>query len=81
MTQITKPPIPGAVRSGPPVPSPTATQYVRLGTLLTMVPMSASTVWRKVRAGSFPRPVKLSVRITAWELSAVERWARERGAS
>ena len=46
-----------------------------------MVPMSASTVWRKVRDGSFVRPVKLSARITAWNREAVKAWIAEREAS
>lgn len=58
-----------------------ATQYVRLEALLSMVPMSASTVWRKVRDGSFVRPVKLSARITAWNREAVKAWIAEREAS
>ena len=61
--------------------APTATQYVRLDALLSMVPMSPSTVWRKVRDRSFPRPVKLSARITAWNREAVEAWIAEREAS
>lgn len=55
-------------------------QYIRLPMLLRMVPWSASTVWRKVRDGSFPRPVKLSSRITAWNRQAVQAWLAEREA-
>lgn len=55
------------------------TQYLRLPALLAIVPMSSSTIWRKVRDGSFVRPVKLSKRITAWERAAVEAWLAEKG--
>lgn len=55
-------------------------RYIRLGQVLAMVPMSASTVWRKVREGSFPTPVKLSERITAWSFEEVADWCGKRGA-
>ena len=31
-----------------------------------MVPFSSATLWRLVKAGDFPQPVKLGERITAW---------------
>jgi len=38
------------------------------------LPFSAPTLWRKVRAGTFPRPLKLSERITAWRVGEVRAW-------
>lgn len=38
------------------------------------LPFSAPTLWRKVKAGTFPKPVKLSERVTAWEVRAVRAW-------
>jgi prophage regulatory protein len=38
------------------------------------VPFSPATLWRKVRAGEFPAPVKLSERVTAWNVGDVRRW-------
>lgn len=53
-------------------------QYVRERQLLEVcLPFSASTLWRKVRAGSFPRPVKLGPAITAWRVSEVASWLAE----
>jgi prophage regulatory protein len=40
------------------------------------VPISPATLWRKVKAGSFPKPVKLSERITAWNVGSVRAWMR-----
>ena len=37
----------------------------------TPLPFSAPTLWRKVAAGTFPKPVKLSERITAWRVGDV----------
>jgi predicted DNA-binding transcriptional regulator AlpA len=39
-----------------------------------LLPFSAPTLWRKVKAGTFPRPVKLSARVTAWNCGYVRRW-------
>ncbi len=38
------------------------------------LPFSAPTLWRKVKAGTFPAPVKLSDRVTAWRVSDVRKW-------
>ena len=38
------------------------------------LPFSAPTLWRKVKAGTFPKPVKLSKRVTAWNVGAVRAW-------
>lgn len=38
------------------------------------LPFSAPTLWRKVKAGTFPKPVKLSERVTAWKVSDVRAW-------
>ena len=41
------------------------------------IPFSAATLWRKVKAGTFPKPVKLSERVTAWTSESVRIWLRE----
>lgn len=49
--------------------------YIREAELISrVVPFSHATLWRKVKTGEFPKPVKLSERITAWERSAVMAW-------
>ncbi len=39
-----------------------------------VLPFSASTLWRKVRDGEFPAPLKLSGSMTAWRVSDVRAW-------
>ena len=39
------------------------------------LPFSAPTLWRKVKAGTFPKPVKLSERVTAWRVGDIRAWA------
>ena len=49
--------------------------YLRQAALLKhYVPFSAATLWRNVRAGTFPAPVKLSQRVTAWRIADIRRW-------
>jgi len=38
------------------------------------LPFSAPTLWRMVNAGTFPKPIKLSERVTAWNVGAVRAW-------
>jgi len=38
------------------------------------LPFSAPTLWRKVKAGTFPKPTKLSERVTAWRVGDVRKW-------
>jgi prophage regulatory protein len=46
-------------------------RLVRLNEVLALLPISKSTWWQGVRAGRFPRPVKLGSRVTCWKLSAI----------
>lgn len=38
------------------------------------LPFSAPTLWRMVKAGTFPKPTKLSARVTAWQVGQVRAW-------
>ena len=38
------------------------------------LPFSAPTLWRMVKAGTFPKPIKLSERVTAWNVGTVRAW-------
>lgn len=39
-----------------------------------LIPIGASTLWRKVKEGRFPKPLKLGERTTVWRLSDVQAW-------
>lgn len=39
-----------------------------------LLPLGESTIWEKVRKGTFPTPYHLSTRITAWKLEEVIQW-------
>lgn len=69
------------VRTAPaPVVAPAAGFY-RLPQVLALVPVSKSTLWRRVKAGSFPQPVKLSERVTVWRAEEVRKWIDAHGNS
>lgn len=38
------------------------------------LPFSAPTLWRMVKDGRFPKPTKLSARVTAWQAGQVRAW-------
>ena len=42
------------------------------------LPFSAPTLWRKVKEGSFPKPIKLSARVTAWRVGDIRAWLTSR---
>ena len=53
--------------------------FIRMNQLLRFIPVSRTTVWRKAKAGAFPRPVKLSVNVTAWRCADVRAWIEQAG--
>ena len=40
----------------------------------TLLPFSAATLWRKVKAGTFCKPYKISNRVTAFKVGEVRAW-------
>jgi prophage regulatory protein len=45
------------------------------------LPFSAPTLWRMVKAGKFPAPIKLSARVTAWRCGEVRNWMTAQAAA
>lgn len=41
-----------------------------------IAPFSKATLWRKVKEGSFPSPIKISDQITAWRVRDIRAWLR-----
>ena len=52
--------------------------YLRIKDLVKRVPVAKSTIWLWVSDGKFPAPVKLSERVTAWPVAAIEQWEAEK---
>lgn len=45
------------------------------------LPFSAATLWRMAKAGTFPKPIKLSERVTAWKVGDVRAWMATQAAA
>ena len=58
-----------------------ATGYMRQPQVLEVVPFSSATLWRKCKAGQFPKPVKLSERVTAWKVSSIREFLNAQAGS
>lgn len=49
-------------------------RIVRLKTVLARTGLSRSTLYRKIREGSFPEQVRISIHGAGWRESAINRW-------
>lgn len=57
--------------------------YCRIQQILALLPISRSAWWAGVKAGKYPKPVKLGARTTAWRnadiIALLASYAREDG--
>ena len=47
--------------------------HVRLPVVLALYACSRATVWRHVKAGLIPAPIKFSERVTAWNVGVLRK--------
>lgn len=47
---------------------------LRVSGVLAQTGISKTQLYRLVQAGKFPKPVKLSKRISVWDASLVDQW-------
>ncbi len=47
-------------------------QLISIKELLTIYPVSRATLYRQIKAGMMPAPVKIGLRRVAWRLDEVE---------
>ena len=75
--------VPAALSADSPAAAPSAalpdTGFLRQPQVLSFVPISKSTLWRRVHARTFPEPVKLSERVTVWRAEDIRRWIEQQG--
>jgi prophage regulatory protein len=55
-----------------------ARKYIRAQELATILAVHRSTLWRWVRDGHFPRPVRLGPNTVAWDSIQVDAWPASR---
>jgi prophage regulatory protein len=47
--------------------------------LLPILPFSGSTLKRKVKEGSFPRPFKITKQLNGWRVEEIKKWFDAQG--
>jgi prophage regulatory protein len=49
-------------------------RLLRISEVMKLTSLKYSTLYRKAQHGTFPKPVKIGMRSSAWRLSDVVRW-------
>ena len=50
-------------------------RFIRLPQVKQRVGISKSQIYKLVKASEFPKPVKVSERISCWAVAEIEEWA------
>lgn len=50
------------------------TNFIRITDVMKKTGIAKSTIWLWVKENKFPKPVKLSPRITVWEEDKIQEW-------
>ncbi len=58
--------------------TPATGSLERLPTVKARTGLSRSEIYRRVQAGTFPAPIKLGERASAWDSREVARWIADR---
>ena len=59
---------------------PEPTQLIDLHTIIARTGMSRMTIYRRMNAGEFPKPMKLSAKMNRWTEGDLEAWIMARAA-
>jgi predicted DNA-binding transcriptional regulator AlpA len=49
-------------------------KFYRLNHILELYPIGPATIWRRVKIGTFPKPIKLGENITAWKAEDLDEF-------
>ena len=52
--------------------------FIRIKDVMKKTGIARSTLWLWVSENKFPKPIKLSPRITVWEEEKVDNWMKEK---
>ena len=55
----------------------TSPRLLRLNSVLQRTPLSKSEIYRRVRAGTFPAPIRLGARAVAWLESDIDQYIQK----
>lgn len=53
-------------------------QLIRIKDVSSLTTLARSTIWAKVAAGEFPKPIKLSHSVSVWRQIEIESWINDR---
>ena len=58
-------------------------RILRLGALMHVTQLSRASIYRQIRAGTMPRPLRLGPRAVGWRKEEIDEWlaTRERAGS
>jgi len=51
---------------------------LRMPAVKSKTGLAKTTIYRKVRSGEFPKPIKLSERASGWDESLIDAWLQSR---
>lgn len=54
-------------------------QFLNVKQVAAKYAVSTATIWRWVRKGEFPEPVKLNPQVVRWPDAELEKWEASRG--
>ena len=54
------------------------TKMLRAPEVMARTGLSRTTIWRKVRAGTFPPPIELGVNSVGWPAAEIAAWLESR---
>lgn len=49
-------------------------KFLRLPAVMNMVGLARATIYKRIKAGTFPAPVQLGPRAVAWDEEAIANW-------
>jgi prophage regulatory protein len=58
--------------------TPHRRRFYRLDYLTQLLDVSASSIWAWSKAGTFPKSLKLSANVTAWDADEIDQWCADR---
>lgn len=53
-------------------------KFLRITSVMDKTGIAKSTIWLWVSENKFPKPIKLSPRITVWEEEKIQEWLNEK---
>lgn len=62
-------------------PDPNRDHIYREPNVVEVTGLSRSTIWRRIRAGDFPPPIRLSPGTKGWKASDIQQWIAARTAN